>query len=160
MGDDDGRDSLVLADLPDEEADAVRDNGVQACGGLVIQQAFRRGDDGPGYGYALDHASGEAGRHFFLLPQQVHGVQGGGDARVQLLFIPDSFLAQREGDVFPYAEGVEECPLLEHEAYFTADLLLDFFRRSADAPAVYFHIAVQRVHQAVQMFQDDAFSSP
>ena len=104
----------VLVDVRENVHDLPGGTGVQGTGGLVCQDQFRLGDDGPGNGCPLFLPAGNLKGELFqqlLDPQLVgNGIQTLFHLRV---FLPCQHQGQE--DVVLDREGVQQVEVLEHE---------------------------------------------
>lgn len=120
VGDDDGSAAVVELSAADEPVDAVGDDGVEACGGFVVEDAARAADDGAGEGGAFAHAAGECGGEFVAVVGEADGGEDLVDAGVHVRGVLHAGFAEREGDIFCDGETVEEGAVLEEHADFAA----------------------------------------
>ncbi len=116
VGNDDVGDPVVGLQALDQAVNRGCGDGVEPSMWLVVTHAGGVVDDGPGEGHPLFHATGEGGRHFFLLSRKVDDLEHLGDSSVQFLTVFDSGFDQGKGNVLGHAHGVEQGTILKHDS--------------------------------------------
>ena len=102
-----------LLHLQDQLADQVGHDGIETARRLVTEQNLRVVRNGPRQPDPLSHSPGDLTRQQILDVAKPHHLQAlGGDAPAELLREPP--ILEREGDVVPDRERVEQRPELEH----------------------------------------------
>ncbi len=113
MGDDDGGEAELAAGVGDEGEDGVAPHRVEAGGGLVEEHQLGAGDEGAGEGEAFLHPAGELGRVAPGVALELEAPERVGHALADLGLGQEGGLLERERDVFPGGERVEQGVALE-----------------------------------------------
>ena len=159
VGDDDGSDLEVVFESADEVIDGIGDDGVEAGGGFIVEDAFGVPDDGAGEADAFTHAAGEFDGHFVEVFFEFDDAEGFADAFFEFFVVADAGFVEGEGDVLGDVHGIEEGAVLEEDAEFAADGAELAFFHVRDIGAVDGDGALIGLEEADEMFEEDAFST-
>ena len=145
----------ALARPDDQPVDHGRGHGVEAGGGLVIQDITRPQGDRAGNADALPHPPGELGGILVARPSEVHDSQRFRDPLVELL--PSQLSgAQPDGDVVGDRHRVEQRRELEYVANVAAQRVQGRSLEGRHRAAVHNDLAGVRLQQTHDVLQGDA----
>jgi hypothetical protein len=159
VGDDEGGDFIIFFEAADEVVDGIGDDGVEAGGGFIVEDALGVSDDGAGESDAFAHAAGEFDGHFLEVFFEFNDAEGFADAIFESFVIADTGFAEGEGDVLGDVHGVEEGAVLEEDAEFAADGAEFAFLEVRDFGAIDDDGALIGLEEADEVFEEDAFTA-
>src|SRR5690606_4428142 len=109
-------------------------------------------------GGPFPHSAREDAGHFPPLPFQIDQLEDLFDAVAKTRLILFPRLAQREGDIFPHGERVEERAVLKENADPPTHRSQLLFPEPADVGAVDFHGTGKGAHETVEVLEQDALA--
>jgi hypothetical protein len=152
-----GSDAESVAQAHDESDDRLRSDGVESCGGRIVEHDRRPIDQSAGDGDAAAHATGKFGREFIDGVFHLYEAERFADVQFDLIF-GHVFFAKTEGYVVGDVERIEERAFLKYEADVAAKIeeldfvqLGEFVTHDPDAAGI-------GTQQAGGEFEDERFS--
>ena len=149
VGDQQHRETVLLAQALDQPDKALRAVRIEARGGLVENQQVGRQGQSAGKGHAFDHSTGKFRRQQFAVARlEFHLGKLGVDDAADLVVVQPAALAQREGDVLVHAERRIQGAALEQHAHAPARIAHLLRARILPGDAEHAHQACRRPLQA------------
>src|ERR1051325_10993605 len=158
MGHDHAGDVIKLLQPSDQAIDAVGDDRIEPGGRFVIEDARGPIDDRARQADAFLHPAAQVHRHLLLLSLEFDHLEYLRNLLLNHPCIALPRFAQREGDVFLDGHRVKKRAALKQDADLAADGGELPFAQSDDALAVDPDFALVRLHQADQVFQENALA--
>jgi len=159
VGDDDAGDTQFGTEFIDQLIDAVRADGIQPGGGLVIQDDAGLEHDGAGEGDAFALSARELGGELVLDTFEVDQFEGVADFLQSFRRGERGVFDEREGDVVGDAHGIKESGELEKKADLQANRDQIALAELVDALIFDPNLATAGLQQADDVLQENGLAT-